>query len=160
MTKEILEQAKVLGKLIAASEEVKAANAAKEAYESNAEVQAMITEYNVNNKALAEEYHVGRYTEGHRLGDILDHKSGQIPSALILGGHRASVGHDRGEDLVRADLLSHTVGLDNESDLGIVERIHRSQESDGIARNVVGLIADQHRRQAVLDRGYLQIVHK
>lgn len=56
MTKEILEQAKVLGKLIAASEEVKAANAAKEAYESNAEVQAMITEYNVNNKALAEEY--------------------------------------------------------------------------------------------------------
>lgn len=56
MTKEILEQAKVLGKLIAASEEVKAANAAKEAYESDAEVQAMITEYNVNNKALAEEY--------------------------------------------------------------------------------------------------------
>ena len=56
MTKEILEQAKVLGKLIAESEEVKAANAAKEAYESDAEVQAIITEYNVNNKALAEEY--------------------------------------------------------------------------------------------------------
>ena len=56
MTKEILKQAQILGKLIAESEEVKAANAAKEAYESNAEVQAMITEYNVNNKALAEEY--------------------------------------------------------------------------------------------------------
>jgi len=56
MTKEILKEAQVLGKLIAASEEVKAANVAKAEYENNAEIQAMITEYNVNNKALAEEY--------------------------------------------------------------------------------------------------------
>lgn len=56
MTKEILKEAQALGKLIAASDEVKAANAAKEEYDSNAEIQALITEYNVNNKALAEEY--------------------------------------------------------------------------------------------------------
>lgn len=56
MTKEILKEAQALGKLIAASEEVKAANAAKEAYDTDPEIQALITEYNVNNKALAEEY--------------------------------------------------------------------------------------------------------
>ena len=56
MTTEILKLAKELGKLIAASDEVKAANAAKEAYETDKTVQACITEYNAHNKALAEEY--------------------------------------------------------------------------------------------------------
>ncbi|MBQ8836719.1 MAG: YlbF family regulator [Clostridia bacterium] len=56
MTTEILKLAKELGKLIAASDEVKAANAAKEAYDNDASVQQAITEYNTHNKALAEEY--------------------------------------------------------------------------------------------------------
>lgn len=56
MTKEILKEAQALGKLIAASEEVKAANEAKKVYETDATMQAAITEYNVHNKALAEEY--------------------------------------------------------------------------------------------------------
>ena len=56
MTTEILKLAKELGKLIAQSDEVKAANAAKEAYENDKTVQAYITEYNAHNKALAEEY--------------------------------------------------------------------------------------------------------
>lgn len=56
MTTEILKLAKELGKLIATSDEVKAANAAKEAYENDATVQQAIVEYNTHNKALAEEY--------------------------------------------------------------------------------------------------------
>ncbi|MBQ4599184.1 MAG: YlbF family regulator [Clostridia bacterium] len=56
MTAEVLKEAQALGKLIAASEEVKAANAAKEAYDNDAAIQAAITEYNAHNKALAEEY--------------------------------------------------------------------------------------------------------
>ncbi len=63
MTKEILKEAQALGKLIAASDEVKAANAAKDAYENDASIQAMITEYNVNNKALAEEYKKAEHDE-------------------------------------------------------------------------------------------------
>ena len=56
MTTEILNEAQALGKLIAASEEVKAANAAKAAYDNDAAIQAAITEYNAHNKALSEEY--------------------------------------------------------------------------------------------------------
>ena len=56
MTTEILKLAKELGKLIAESDEVKAANAAKVAYETDASIQQAITEYNTHNKALAEEY--------------------------------------------------------------------------------------------------------
>lgn len=56
MTKEILAKAIELGKLIAESDEVKAANAAKEAYDNDPTVQAAIIEYNTHNKALAEEY--------------------------------------------------------------------------------------------------------
>ncbi len=56
MTKEILKKAIELGKLIAESDEVKAARAAKEKYENDASIQAAITEYNAHNKALAEEY--------------------------------------------------------------------------------------------------------
>ena len=63
MTKEILKEAQALGKLIAASDEVKAANAAKDAYENDKEMQALITEYNVNNKALAEEYKKSEHDE-------------------------------------------------------------------------------------------------
>ena len=63
MTTEILKLAKELGKLIAASEEVKAANAAKEAYETDATIQARITEYNAHNKALAEEYKKSEHDE-------------------------------------------------------------------------------------------------
>ncbi len=76
MTKEILKEAQALGKLIAASDEVKAANAAKEEYESNAEIQALITEYNVNNKALAEEYKKAEHDEAlmtsikNRIGEL------------------------------------------------------------------------------------------
>ncbi len=56
MTTEILKLAKELGKLIAQSDEVKAANAAKEKYENDPSVQRAITEYNTHNKALSEEY--------------------------------------------------------------------------------------------------------
>ena len=56
MTKEILKEALALGKLIAESEEVKAANAAKQVYDTDPAIQTAITEYNVHNKALAEEY--------------------------------------------------------------------------------------------------------
>ena len=56
MTTEILMKAKELGKLIAESEEVKAANAAKEVYDNDPVIKQAITEYNTHNKALAEEY--------------------------------------------------------------------------------------------------------
>ena len=56
MTTEILKLAKELGKLIANSDEVKSANAAKEKYENDPTVQKAIVEYNTHNKALAEEY--------------------------------------------------------------------------------------------------------
>ena len=56
MTKEIMKQASALGKLIAESEEVKAAREAREAYEKDPAVQDAIFEYNTQNKVLAEEY--------------------------------------------------------------------------------------------------------
>ena len=56
MTTEILKLAKELGKLIAESDEVKAANAAKVKYETDPTVQQAITEYNTHNNALSEEY--------------------------------------------------------------------------------------------------------
>ena len=56
MTTEILKLAKDLGKLIAQSDEVKAANAAKAKYDTDPAIQQAITEYNTHNKALAEEY--------------------------------------------------------------------------------------------------------
>lgn len=76
MTTEILKEAQVLGKLIAASEEVKAANAAKEAYDNDAAIQAAITEYNAHNKALAEEYKKAEHDEAlmtsikNRIGEL------------------------------------------------------------------------------------------
>lgn len=76
MTTEILKEAQALGKLIAASEEVKSANAAKDAYDNDAAIQAAITEYNAHNKALAEEYKKSEQDEAlmtsikNRIGEL------------------------------------------------------------------------------------------
>ncbi|MBQ9428526.1 MAG: YlbF family regulator [Clostridia bacterium] len=56
MTEEIKNKAIELGKLIANSEEVCAANAAKAAYGADATVQNAIAEYNAQNQALANAY--------------------------------------------------------------------------------------------------------
>lgn len=81
MTKEILKLAKELGKLIAESDEVKAANAAKIAYENDADVQAAITEYNAHNKALAEEYKRAEHDE--ELMNSIKKRIGELYNEII-----------------------------------------------------------------------------
>ncbi len=81
MTTEILKYAKELGKLIAQSDEVKAANAAKEAYENDKDVQAAITEYNAHNKALAEEYK--RAEKDEALMTSIKNRIGELYNEII-----------------------------------------------------------------------------
>ncbi|MBR5539379.1 MAG: YlbF family regulator [Clostridia bacterium] len=81
MTKEILKKAIELGKLIAESDEVKAANAAKEKYESDAAIQAAITEYNAHNKALAEEYK--RAEKDEALMSSIKNRIGELYNEII-----------------------------------------------------------------------------
>ena len=81
MTTEILKLAKELGKLIAESDEVKAANAAKEKYETDPTVQQAITEYNTHNKALAEEYKKAEQDE--ELMTSIKKRIGQLYNEII-----------------------------------------------------------------------------
>ena len=81
MTTEILKLAKELGKLIASSDEVKAANAAKEKYETDPTVQQAITEYNTHNKALAEEYKKAEQDEA--LMTSIKKRIGQLYNEII-----------------------------------------------------------------------------
>ena len=81
MTKEILEKAIELGKLIAESDEVKAANAAKEKYENDETIQAAIVEYNAHNKALAEEYKKAEKDEA--LMTSIKNRIGELYNSII-----------------------------------------------------------------------------
>ena len=81
MTKEILEKAIELGKLIAESDEVKAAKAAKEKYDSDTSIQAAITEYNAHNKALAEEYK--REVKDEDLMNSIKKRIGELYNEII-----------------------------------------------------------------------------
>lgn len=81
MTKEILKKAIELGKLIAESDEVKAANAAKEKYDSDTTIQAAITEYNAHNKALAEEYK--RAEKDEALMSSIKNRIGELYNEII-----------------------------------------------------------------------------
>ncbi|MBQ6614090.1 MAG: YlbF family regulator [Clostridia bacterium] len=81
MTKEILEKAIELGKLIAESDEVKAANAAKEKYEKDEAIQAAIVEYNAHNKALAEEYKKAEKDEA--LMSSIKNRIGELYNEII-----------------------------------------------------------------------------
>lgn len=81
MTTEILKLAKELGKLIANSDEVKAANAAKEKYETDPTVQQAITEYNTHNKALAEEYK--KTEQDEELMTSIKKRIGQLYNEII-----------------------------------------------------------------------------
>ena len=102
MTTEILKEALALGKLIAESDEVKAANAAKEAYENDASVQAAITEYNAHNKALAEEYKKSEHDEA--LMASIKNRIGELYNDIV--NHPAYIAYMNAQEAV-GTLMNH-----------------------------------------------------
>lgn len=81
MTEEIRKKAQELGKLIAESEEVVRANAAKAAYNDDAAVQKFIMEYNAQNQALANAYKDAENNE--TLLEALKKRIGELYNSIV-----------------------------------------------------------------------------